>query len=113
MSGEREVLNDIERWLEPRLKGVPEALRRRILEAVKRETESVKREENGQTSHASRFTLHEGMRRVGERLLAEAIAMPPSHDTAVTLLAADALMTFACEALAESHPEGLASFGVK
>ncbi len=33
--------------------------------------------------------------------------MPASHDTALTLLAADALMTFACEAMAEAAPERL------
>ena len=51
--------------------------------------------------------LHEALRQAGERLLAVAIAMPPSRETAVTLLAADALMTFACEATAEFHPDQL------
>ncbi len=96
--------SEVEPWLEPRLAGVTDALRERILQAVKRE---------GQAFHAPRFTLHQELRRAGERLLAEAIAMPPSRDTAVTLRAADALMTFACEALAERHPEDLADFGVK
>jgi hypothetical protein len=67
----------------------------------------VKREAGGQAFHVSRLTLHEELCRVGERLLAEAIGMPPSRDTAVTLLAADALMTFACEAMAEEAPERL------
>ena len=66
-------------------------MRERILEAVKPED----------------LALHEALRRAGERLLALAIAMPPSRETAVTLLAADALMTFACEATAEFHPDQL------
>jgi hypothetical protein len=102
-------VREVERWLEPRLQGVPALLRERILEAVNRETEEVKRD--GDSRHASRFTLHQRLEALGKRLLAEAIALPPCHQTAVTLLAADALMTFACEALAESHPEALADFG--
>ncbi len=101
-------MNEVERWLEPRLQGVPEALGKRILQALKPGARNVKREENGQPFHASGFTLHDELRRAGERLLAETIAMPPSHGTAVALLAADALMTFACEALAEVDPDGLA-----
>jgi hypothetical protein len=41
--------------------------------------------------------------------LAEALASSPSRDTALTLLAADALMTFACEAQAAIDPQGLAA----
>jgi hypothetical protein len=39
--------------------------------------------------------------------LALAQSGPPSRETAITLLAADALMTFACEAMAEGAPERL------
>lgn len=92
-------MNGVERWLEPRLADTPKALRQRILEAV--------------SGGEKGFTLQDELRRAGERLLSQAIAAPPSRDTAVTLLAADALMTFACEAIAESHPEDLADFGVK
>jgi hypothetical protein len=47
------------------------------------------------------------LRETGARLLAKAVAMPPSRDAAVTLLVADALLTFACEAVAETAPERL------
>jgi hypothetical protein len=52
--------------------------------------------------------LHERLRQLGDGLLAQAKSEPASRDTALTLLAADALMTFACEALAEVDPGGLA-----
>jgi len=94
-------LNDVERWLEPRLVGVPEALREPILHGV------------GGERGAGKTGVVEGLQAAGERLLHQAMQSSPGRDTAVTLLAADALMTFACEALAESHPEDLADFGVK
>lgn len=40
-------------------------------------------------------------------MLAEAMSASPTHATALTLLAADALMTFACEVVAETAPERL------
>ncbi len=49
------------------------------------------------------------LRQIGDGLLAEAQSGPPSRRTALTLLAADALMTWACEAQAELDPQGLAS----
>lgn len=88
-------MNDVERWLEPRLVGVPEALRERILQAV------------GGERGAGKAGVVEGLRAAGERLLHQAVQASPGRDTAVTLLAADALMTFACEAIAETNPEGL------
>ena len=56
----------------------------------------------------SRFPLPDTLKAIAERLLEEAKSGPPTHDTALTLLAADALITFACEAVAETNPEGLA-----
>ena len=41
---------------------------------------------------------------VAEALMLEAKSAPPTSDTAMTLLAADALITFACEAAAELDP---------
>ncbi len=37
----------------------------------------------------------------------EAKSGPAGHDTAMTLLAADALITYACEVVAEQEPERL------
>ena len=42
------------------------------------------------------------------RALQAVVARPSERDTALTLLAADALLTYACEAAAESSPEALA-----
>jgi hypothetical protein len=46
----------------------------------------------------SPFSLPAHLRSVAERLLAEARSTPPSRDSALTLLAADALVTLAVEA---------------
>lgn len=110
MGGEEGRLSDLQRWLQPRLAGVPDALRDRILHAandLSREARYAQREHDVQTFPVSRATLHDRLREAGRHLLAQAIAMPPSRDAAVTLLAADALMTFACEAMAEAAPERL------
>ena len=55
----------------------------------------------------ARTALHDQLKDAGDRLLAEALSSSPTHDKALTLLAADALMTFACEAMAEGAPERL------
>jgi hypothetical protein len=44
--------------------------------------------------------LHDELRRLAERLLEQAKHGPQNRDTAMTLLAADTLITFACEAAA-------------
>jgi hypothetical protein len=73
------------------VEGVPEALRARVLDAVKRET-----------GHGTRgLSVHERLRNAADHLLAEVLTAMPSRGQALTLLAADALMTFACEAEVE------------
>ncbi len=84
-------MSDVERWLVPRLRGVPDSLRKRILAAV-REAGNGKRE----TSDPS-----EALGAAADRLLREALGAAPTRDHAMTLLAADALMTYAMEA--EAH----------
>jgi hypothetical protein len=44
---------------------------------------------------------------LGDRLLEEAKRGPPGRETALTLLAADTLMTLACELIAEQDPQRL------
>ena len=48
------------------------------------------------------------LRLLADRLLEEAKAGPPNHETAITLLAADALITCSCELVAEIRPQELA-----
>ena len=43
-----------------------------------------------------------------DQLMREAESAPPTRDTAMTLLAADALITYACQAVAELEPKKLA-----
>ena len=52
-------------------------------------------------------SVADALRSAAEKLLAEAAVAPPSRETALSLLAADALMTYACEAVAEMAPERL------
>ena len=88
---------DLMSWLDARLTEVPESLRTRIMDAVK----------GGLSGSRTAKQLPESLRRIGEALMREAESAPPTRDTAMTLLAADALMTFACEAVAEQDPEHL------
>jgi hypothetical protein len=52
--------------------------------------------------------LHDELRQLAERLLEEAKHGPQNRDTALTLLAADTLITYACEAVAGRDPGALA-----
>ncbi len=69
-----------DRWLEERLDGAPETLRERVLAAA-----------GGEDAPAGTLT------RAAEELLALAKEGPPTRETAMTLLAADALITLAQE----------------
>jgi len=93
-----QILSKLEEWLAPKLSDVPDSLRRRILDAVS----------GGQRGSPTGGQFAEQLRRVGEELMVEAKSAPPARDTAMTLLAADALITFACEAVAETDPAMLA-----
>ena len=73
---------------------MPRALRKRIEEAC--------------GTDAGAAGIGDALRDAAERLLAATLAAPPTRDTALTLLAADALITYACEAAAEFEPERLA-----
>lgn len=55
-------------------------------------------------------SIDETLRRAAESLIMKAKSAPQTRDTAMTVLAADALVTLACEALAESDPAGLGEF---
>ena len=107
-------MTELEIWLEPRLAGVPESLRRRILAAVRRYAVS-----SQSTAHRSQLAAHSTqltaystqLTEIAENLLSEAKSAPPARDTALTLLAADALITYACEALGEGDPERLGEMG--
>jgi hypothetical protein len=98
----------VETWVAERLAGAPEVLRNRVLNALQRWSEEgkVKGEESTPpfTLCASPFTHLSELRAAAGRLLAESRSAPPSRDTALTLLAADALITLAVEA--ELNAEG-------
>ncbi len=104
-------MTDPEGWLDERLAEAPPALRARIITAraacsVQREADAVQR--NSRTACSVRQRpFEEELRAVAEDLLAAAKAGPPTHDTALTLLAADALITLACEWVGETEPQRL------
>ena len=87
-----------------RLAEVPVGLRARVLDAV-RQTGVVPtgggEDESGGASSAvphSASDVSRSLREVAERLLVSTRSEPPTRDTALTLLAADALITLAMEA---------------
>jgi hypothetical protein len=54
------------------------------------------------TFHSSPFTVEAELRAVAEHLLAQSLSARPTREAALTLLAADALITLAVEAEAAS-----------
>ena len=73
---------------------MPPALRRRVEDAVV-------------ASRAGETNSADALRTAAEVLLAQAAHAAPGRETALALLAADALMTYACEATAEQMPDKL------
>ena len=59
------------------------------------------------THHSAGLPIEQQLRRAADGLLEEAKTGGAGRDTALTLLAADALVTFACEVTAETAPERL------
>ena len=98
-------MSDVEAWLEAWMEGVPEALRQRILEGVREHVQRATR--NVQRDVRSDQPFSAVLAGAGEEMLAEVQSAPASRQQALTLLAADALMTFACEADAETGREPL------
>ncbi len=103
--------------MERRLVEAPASLRERILDAVrsyglgnreKGKGKSTAKVGDDPTFPVSRFPFPSFLREVADALVEEAQSAPPSRSTALTLLAADALVTLACEAVAESDPAQLA-----
>jgi len=79
------------------------------LEAVKATTDlGVPPHQGGREFGETEGEIAQQLRLLADRLLEEAKAGPPNHDTAITLLAADALITCSCELVAEIRPQELA-----
>lgn len=91
-------MTDLMSWLDLRMVDVPVSLRERIIAALR----------NGRAVRLPSGQIAETFRLAGEGLMLESRTAPSTYDTAMTLLAADALITYACEALAEQEPEKLA-----
>ena len=93
-------MTEARRWLEPRLRGIPSSLRQRMEAAL--------------DAHMPRHAASpaQSLRAVADALLEEAKraggAEGEARGVALTLLAADALVTYACELEAETAPERLA-----
>lgn len=91
-------MTDPEGWLAERLARAPASLRERVQRAL-----GDARERGGGAAFGRR------LRDVGERLMHEA-GQDDSRHAALTLLAADALVTLAVEWTAETDPAALATF---
>jgi hypothetical protein len=94
-------MTDPGRWLEERLAEAPPALRRAAC-SVQRDADAVQR-----AACSGQRAFEAELRALAEDLLAAAKAGPPTHETALTLLAADALITLACEWVGETEPRRL------
>src|SRR5207247_11074591 len=90
-----ERLSEVDRWLEPPLRDAPPSLRRRVEQALR-----------AQAPKAG-TPVSSALRAAADALLAEANDGDSGRETALTLLAADALVTYACEAAAEADPHSL------
>jgi hypothetical protein len=88
-------VSQLEGWLDQRLARAPASLRQRIEGALSGAGADLTGSPAGR------------LQAVAERLLQEAKVGPATRDTAMTLLAADALITLACEWTAEFDPAGL------
>jgi hypothetical protein len=91
-----------------RLGEAPQALCVRVLDAVRGGGEEGKGngEDAGLAEPLSPSPFSLRLRAAAERLLAETRSAPPSRDTALTLLAADALITLAVEAELDTESRG-------
>ncbi len=112
-------MSDLASWLEPRLANAPASLRERILGVI--EAGNLRPGPPGSAPrsplpispsplHAARCTppaLPNQLHQLAERLL-ESVTNAGNDAVAIDLLAADALITYACEALSERDPDGLA-----
>lgn len=86
---------DVARWLDQRRPGMPPELRRAVDAALERSAPA------GDGSVADRLAD------AGLGALSRVAGAPSERSTATELLAADALLTYACEAAAESGPDAL------
>ncbi|MGK7313601.1 MAG: hypothetical protein ACN0LA_15410 [Candidatus Longimicrobiales bacterium M2_2A_002] len=85
-------MTDLARWLDERASEAPPSVRLMVEERVAETDPSA--------------PLHDRLAAAGLTALEDVVARPSERRTAATLLAADALLTYACEAAAE---EGLAT----
>ncbi|HEX6938366.1 MAG TPA: hypothetical protein VF158_03065 [Longimicrobiales bacterium] len=110
------AIDAAERWLEARRPEPPPGLRDRMLEAVRAVGGPPRADGRDGAAAPERrpASVPEGVPSVAA-LLGEAaldrlrvvLAAPSGRDAALDLLAADALLTYACEAAAEAGPEAL------
>ncbi|HUP89499.1 MAG TPA: hypothetical protein VM100_09115 [Longimicrobiales bacterium] len=86
---------DAASWLASRIEQAPVSLRSRMLEAI---------------AQTSERTVHDALSAAAVICLKEAMREPAQRSSAHHLLAADALLTHACEAAAEAGGETLRQF---
>jgi hypothetical protein len=88
-------MSDARRWLLQRLDGAPGPLRQRMLEELAASDDA---------------DVAAALAGAAARCLEQALKAPAERASALDLLAADALLTHACEAAADAGPEALAAF---
>jgi hypothetical protein len=97
-------MTDLDRWLAARRPPPPPSLRRALESALAR-----RRPETAPAQAApdpAGRTVAERLAGAGLAALGHVAARPSTRDTAIDLLAADALITYACEAAVEAEADG-------
>lgn len=88
-------MTDVARWLDERRPAMPHELRRAVEAALER------------TAAARYGSVEDRLADAALSALSRVAGAVPERSTATELLAADALLTYACEAAAEAGPDAL------
>jgi hypothetical protein len=101
---------DLDRWLDDRRPAPPPSLRRALESAVTRWASeadaSVAEPAHGAAAGLAAGRVAERLADAGLAVLGRIAAEPSTRGAALDLLAADALLTYACEAAAEAEAHG-------
>lgn len=95
-------MTGVARWLDARRPPMPLELRAAVYAAC-----AARPATGAATGPGGGAALADRLAEAGLEALGRVASAPPERGTAIELLAADALLTYACEAAAEAGPESL------
>lgn len=100
-------MSGVARWLDARRPPMPSELRTAVYAACEARPAIGPAATGSATADASDATLADRLAEAGLEALGRVAGAPPERGTAIELLAADTLLTYACEAAAEAGPATL------